>query len=335
MIIVIGGTGFIGTYLVEELITSGYDVFATGRNPAVLEHFQKNNIQHCTLDLADRSSFEKLPKEDVEAVILLGGHLPANVKQYDPQDYIDINITGTLNVLNFCRESNINKLIFTTSYSDVRNLWIKDQPISADAPREAMLKGDHAVYSISKNAATDLILHYNEEYGLQGAIFRLPPVYGYGPHAEIYVDGKYYKSGFQIFLEKAMTGEPIEIFGDKDVSRDVVYVKDVTRAFIQAIASKTCVGVYNITSGIATTLENQVRDMIDVFSQTGQGSNIIYSPEKKSNSVSYVFDISKGTRDFGYQPQYVPFKRLLEDYKKEMESRRFDFIVSSRKKTDE
>src|SRR5690606_2702231 len=162
----------------------------------------------------------------------------------------------------------------------------------------------------------DLILHYNIEHDFQGSIFRLPPVYGYGPHAEIYVDEKYYKSGFQIFLEKAMAGEPIEIYGDKDMSRDVVYVKDVTSAFIGAIQSQHSKGVYNITSGIATTLEQQVKDIIDVFSGEHGKSEIIYSPEKLNSGKSYIFDISKGTKDFGYQPKYVPFKNLLLDYQK-------------------
>ncbi len=332
MIIVIGASGFIGTYLVDDLINHKYKVFATGRNPVIMEHFKSRNIDCCNLELSNKESFKQLPTKDIEAVIFLAALLPANVNQYNPYDYIDINISGTLNVLEFCRKNNIKKIISTTSYSDVYNHWIKDKPIDSDIYRDYVLKGDHAVYAISKNAATDLILHYNLEYDSQGSIFRLPPVYGYGPHSEIYVDEKYYKSGFQNFLEKAIAGEPIEIFGDKDISRDVVYVKDVTSAFLGAIKSPNSKGVYNITSGVASTLENQVKDIIDVFCGGNGVSKIIYSPDKPNSGKSYVFDISKGFRDFGYKPQYVPFKKLLLDYKKEMESKRFEYIVTSRKK---
>lgn len=334
MIIVIGGTGFIGTYLVDALLESGKEVFVTGRNKAVLNHYKKKGVAFCNLDLSDRKSFKQLPTENVEAIVLLAALLPANVQDYNPQDYVDINITGTLNILEFCRENSIKTLISTTSYADVRSLWIKDQPIPSDAHREPLLLGDHAVYVISKNAATDLILHYNQEYKLSGSIFRFPPVYGYGPHSEIYVDGKYYKSGFQIFLEKAQEGKSIEIFGDATVSRDVVYIKDVTQAFIKAIESGKAKGVYNISSGESLPLDEQVKDIIQIFSE-GKQSEIEYYPEKNNSSISYIFDISKAKKDFGYKPTYIPFKELLKDYKKEMESGKFQYIVNSRKKHEE
>ncbi|MEL7588465.1 MAG: NAD(P)-dependent oxidoreductase [Prolixibacteraceae bacterium] len=332
MIIVIGASGFIGTYLVDDLIKQGYDVFATGRNPVIMDHYKKNNINCCDLDISKKETFNRLPTKNIEAVILLAALLPANVSRYNPFDYIDINISGTLNVLEFCSANNIKKLISTTSYSDVCNHWEKDKLIDPDIYRDYVLKGDHAVYTISKNAATDLIIHYNNDYGFQGSVFRLPPVYGYGPHSEIYVDGKYYKSGLQIFIEKAIAGLPIEIFGDKEISRDVVYVKDVTNAFMRAIKSETSKGIYNISSGMALTLERQVKDIIDVFCGENGKSKIIFSPDKPNSGRSYVFDISKGTKDFGYVPSYIPFKKMLLDYKKEMDSKRFEYMLTARKK---
>ncbi len=91
------------------------------------------------------------------------------------------------------------------------------------ASRDYKFVGDHAMYVISKNAATDIIEHYSQEYRINGIVFRLPPVYGYGPHSEIYVNGKYYKSGFQIFVEKAINSEDIEIWGDSHQSRFGAY----------------------------------------------------------------------------------------------------------------
>ena len=315
MIIVLGASGFIGSYLIEGLLNEGYDVIATGRRVSALDFYKSKNIQCIELDIANKKDFEKLPHQGVEAVVLLAALLPANLTEDDAFAYVDVNIKGTLNVLEYCRANNIKKIISTTSYADVEGHWKKDNPINADIARSYKLTGDHASYVISKNAATDFILHYNAEYGMQGAIFRFPPVYGVGPHSEIYVDGKAYKSGFQIFLDKAILGEPIEIYGDKHVERDVVYIDDVISAFIRSINSNKAIGVYNISSGVATSLESQVKATIEVFSVGDNKSEIIHRPEKVNNSKSYIFDISKATKDFGYRPLYSNFKDLLIAYK--------------------
>lgn len=331
MIIIIGASGFIGTYLTDRLFADGKSVLATGRSASAEKYYKSRNIPYVRLDISSKQDFEKLPAQGVEAVVLLAALLPANVSEENPYSYVDINITGTLNVLEYCKKIGVKKLLSTTSYADIQNLWQKDVPLASDSPRSYKLNGDHAVYVISKNAATDLILHYNEEYGMSGTIFRLPPVYGVGPHGELYVDGKWYKSGFQVFIEKAMSGEDIEIYGDKTISRDVVYVKDVVMAFIKAIESPRAKGVYNITSGMAHTLEEQVKDIIEVFSPEKKKSRIVHRPEIPNHSQSYLFDIKKAQKDFNYMPQYVPFRTLLLDYKEEMEKSRFEHLLNHQK----
>lgn len=326
MIVVIGASGFIGTYLVKELVEQGYDVVATGRNKDVAPFFNGLSVPYISLDICDKKEYAKLPVDNVQAVVLLAALLPANVKHYNPMDYIRVNIEGTLNVLEYCRENNIKKIISTTSYADVSNFWKKDTPLSDDIPRGFGFTGDHAMYVISKNAATDIIEHYSQEFGLKGTVFRLPPVYGYGPHGVIYVDGQAYKSGIQTFIENAIEGKDIEIWGDSSTSRDVVYVKDVVRAIILAMNSKNAQGVYNLTSGQSTSLEEQVQVVIDIFSLGDRKSKIVYRPERKNTTPSYVFDISKACRDFDYEPKYIPFRKMMEDYKKEMESKRFTFF---------
>ena len=333
MIIIIGASGFIGMYLVDELLKNKFKVLATGRNDAGRDYYKTIGTEYSHLDISNANDFKKLPKKGIKAVVLLAALLPANVKGFnDPYKYIDVNVKGTLNVLEYCRKNNIKKIISTTSYADVQNLWKKDYKIKENDSRNYKIDGDHASYVISKNAATDFILHYNEEYDMTGSIFRLPPVYGYGPHSEIYVDGKYYKSGFQVFLEKAINGDDIEIYGDKNVSRDVVYVRDVVNAFILAIKSNKARGVYNIASGKSLTLESQVEKIIKVFSSKNNKSKIIYSSKKENNSTSYAFDISKAKKDFDYSPHYCSFEKLLVAYKKDMEKEKFNFLIKSRKK---
>lgn len=337
MVLVIGATGFIGIYLIDALKDAGYDVLATGRSHAADEYFKSRNVKFISLNMENKEEFEKLPKEGIEGVILLAGLLPANAEvdiEHDENadSYIRINTIGTINTLEYCRKNNIKKIISTTSYSDVFNSWKKGVPLTEEEPRGFKYTGDHATYVISKNAAADMIEYYSQQHGLQGAVFRLPPVYGVGPHSEIYVNGKYYKSGIQTFIEKAQAGEDIEIWGDPTTSRDLVYVKDVARAFVLALKSDKTHGLYNMTSGVAVTLEEQVRTVIDIFSKDGKRSKIVYRPDKKNNTPSYLFDMSKAERDFGFVPEYKSYRKMMTDYKKEMESGRLEFLIESRRK---
>ncbi|MDY2729775.1 MAG: NAD(P)-dependent oxidoreductase [Clostridium sp.] len=337
MVIVLGATGFIGVYTVEKLLKEGYKVLATGRNKVVADYYKKKGVDFVELDISKEEDFDKLPTENVEGIIFLAGLLPANAKvdiskDENAADYIRINTIGTINVLEYCRKNEIKKVISTTSYADVFNSWKKDVALTEDEPRNFQYEGDHAVYIISKNASVDIMEYYNVQHGMQCSAFRLPPVYGVGPHSEIYVNGKYYKTGIQTFIEKAEKGEDIELWGDKNISRDIIYVKDVARAFILALRSDKARGLYNMTSGVPLTLENQIKTVIEVFAKDKK-SNIVYRPDLKNNTPSYLFDMSKAKRDFGFEPEYKDYLDIMKDYKKELESHRLDFLINSRRKS--
>ncbi len=323
MIIVIGGSSFIGVYTVDSLVQAGYSVIATGRKEKFRKHYEEIGVDYINIDISKKEDFDKLPKENVEAVILLAALLPANAKadlviNENASDYININTIGTINLLEYCRKNKIKRLISTTSYSDVFDFWDKDIIITERTPRGFQYKGDHCVYVISKNAASDIMEYYNQQYNMKNAIFRLPPVYGVGPHGTLLVNGKKVKSGLQTFIDRAKDGTDIEVYGDKEVARDVVYVKDVADAFVKAIGSEITYGLYNIASGVATTLDKQAKDISEVFSVNGKISNIIYHPEIENKSFSYNFDISKAKEDFDYCPKYADFKDMMEDWKEEI-----------------
>ncbi|OMF90352.1 NAD(P)-dependent oxidoreductase [Paenibacillus sp. FSL R7-0337] len=337
MIVIIGATGFIGTYAVEEFLNNGYEVLATGnKNEVAKDYLISLGANYLSLDINKEDEIEKLPKNNVEGVILLGGLLPANAKvnlnyEENAREYILTNTVGTINILEYCRKNKIRKFISTSSYADVYNSWSKERALTEKEPRSFSLFGDHAVYVISKNAANDLIDYYNSQHNLQGSIFRLPPVYGVGPHDVIYDNGISKKSGIATFIEKAQNGEEIEIFGDPLVSRDIVYVKDVTVALVNAIESDKSRGLYNITSGVGLTLKRQVETVIEVFAKDVV-SKIVYSPQIENNSRSYLFDVSKARMDFGYDPVFKDYKKMMIDYKKVMNSGKFNFFKISREK---
>ena len=324
MIIIIGATGFIGMYTAEAFLEKGYKVLATGRNEAVGNALSKEGADFLKLDITNKEDFKKLPDEGVEGIILLAGLLPANttadlVEEENAEDYFKVNVLGTINVLEWARKHNVKKVIGACSYSDVRGAWKKDYAITEEEPRNFSFTGDHSVYVISKNASNDVMEYYNQQHHMQCAVFRFPPVYGVGPHGTINVNGKPYKSGIQTFIENAAQGKDIEIWGDPDISRDIIYVKDVARAYVMAMESEKTYGLYNMTSQTSLTLLDQAKAVIEVFGKD-KGSKIVLRPEKKNNTPSFLFSMEKAKRDFSFVPEYTDFKSMMEDYKREMEN---------------
>ncbi len=324
MIIIIGATGFIGMYTAEAFLEKGYKVLATGRNEAVGNALSKEGADFLKLDITNKEDFKKLPDEGVEGIILLAGLLPANttadlVEEENAEDYFKVNVLGTINVLEWARKHNVKKVIGACSYSDVSGAWKKDYAITEEEPRNFSFTGDHSVYVISKNASNDVMEYYNQQHHMQCAVFRFPPVYGVGPHGTINVNGKPYKSGIQTFIENAAQGKDIEIWGDSDISRDIIYVKDVARAYVMAMESEKTYGLYNMTSQTSLTLLDQAKAVIEVFGKD-KGSKIVLRPEKKNNTPSFLFSMEKAKRDFSFVPEYTDFKSMMEDYKREMEN---------------
>lgn len=338
MVIVIGATGFIGMYTVEKLLADGKDVIATGRSLALGNELEKMGATFLNLDITNKQDFEKLPKNNVDGMILLAGLLPANAKvdiskDENAADYFEVNVIGTINALEYCRKNGIKKFISCCSYSDVFGAWKQGVAIKETEPRNFHFTGDHAVYVISKNAANDVMEYYNQQHGMQCASFRFPPVYGVGPHSTIYVNGKAYKSGIQTFIEKAEKGEDIEIWGNPHIKRDIIYVKDVAAAFSMALDSDKTYGLYNMTSGTELDLEEQVKAVVEVFGE-GKKSRIVYCPEKPNNSPSFLFDMTKAKEDFGFVPQYKSYLKMMQDYKQELESGRWDKLIIKGKKDE-
>lgn len=336
MIIVIGATGFIGMYTVDALIKSGKKVLATGRNEKLGGLLKNIGADFLQLDITKKQDFDNLPTNDVEGVILLAGLLPANAKadlqeEENAADYFEVNVIGAINVLEYCRKNNIKKIIGSCSYSDVSGAWGKGYPITEEEPRDFKFTGDHAVYVISKNACNDVMEYYNQQHGMQCAWFRFPPVYGVGPHGTIYVNGKAYKSGIATFIDNAKEGKDIELWGNPHIKRDIIYVKDVAKAYVLALESDRTKGLYNMTSSTQLDLEDQARAVIDVFG-ADKGSQIVYKPEKPNNTPSFLYSMEKAKRDFGFEPEYTNYRDMMLDYKKELESGRWDVLVDTRAK---
>lgn len=322
--LVVGASSFIGAYVVGALLDAGYDVVGTGRNPRFAKHYRELDVEYVPFDLNDPSGLDTLPA-DVDFVAHLAGRLPANstfnlFTEDDAAEYIRTNTLGTAFLLEWARKNGIGRIISTTSYADVQNSWSATKPVREDWQRNFKMSGDHAAYVISKNASADLLYYYNEQYGMRNCVFRLPPVYGCGPHGSLRVNGTEKKSGIGLFVDKAKAGEPITVFGDADAAvRDIVYVKDVAQAFVRAGMSEKASGLYNIGAGRAVSLREQAEAIADVFSGAAGTSDVLVDKGRPNGVLPYSFDISRAVRDFGYAPRFVDFRDLMGDWKSEEE----------------
>lgn len=332
MIVIFGAAGFIGTYLIDRLIKEGLNILASDVNDTGKEYYKEKSISYVSLDITQKECFKHLPADGVEAVIHLAAVQPANVSEAsnDPAKYIEVNVLGTLNILEYCRQTKVDKIIYASSHRNTQGLWKYGKPVREEDGRAIKYDGEYAMFSISESAAQDCVEHYRQKYGMKGFIFRLPPVYGYGPHTEIFWHGKPIKTGFQIFVENATAGKPIEVWGNCDRGRDIVYINDVTEAFVQALKSRDAHGLYNITSGRAITLREEVEAIVKVFSREDKKSVITYKPEKPNSIEPFIYDNSKAKKEFGWTPRFT-LEEMLVDYKREMESGQFSFLVEKRK----
>lgn len=328
MYIIIGASSFIGVYTVDEFLRQGCEVIVTGRNNKFKSHYDDLGVKYINLDLTREEDFDNLPKEGVEGVILLSGLLPANAEvnldiDENAADYFRVNTIGAINVLEYCRKNGIKRVISNCSYADVRGAWGKIA-ITEDEPRDYIFSGDHAVYVFSKNAANDTMEYYNQQHGMKNAWFRFPPVYGVGPHDSLFINGTLKKSGLKIFIDNASAGKDICIYGNPQLSRDVVYVKDVAHAYFLAMKSEKTYGLYNMTSGKGVTLQEQAEIIADLWAPSpDKKSRITYNPNIQNNTPSYLFSMEKAKKDFGFEPAFSDFRDMMIDYKRDLDENKY------------
>lgn len=320
-VVLFGATGTVGAYAAIALQEAGYDVVAVGRRKSDNGFFNDRGMKYVSMDVADRNSYNVLPQKEVYAVVHLAGAIPARMQGYCPQTYIDSILTGTLNVLDYCISIAANRIVFAQSVADVSYMYGNNVLIPADAVQRFPLNDDHSVYSICKNAAVNLIEHYYVKYGLKRFVLRFPNIYVYHPNPFYFYDGEKRWQSYRLLIERAKQGLPIELWGNPELQRDMVYVKDCVQIITKSLSAQVDGGMYNVGTGIGTSMRKQIEGMIEVFSPKEQPSPIIERPEKP-DTASYIMDVSKTIEELGYQPQY-DYMSYLKDMKNEMETEPF------------
>ena len=320
-VIVFGATGTVGAYTSLHLAESGFKVLAVGRRSSDNGFFADNGIDYCPVDIRHGSGFSALPRTGVAAVVHLAGSMPSKMAGYSPREYIDSIVHGTLNVLEYCRTASVARFVFSHSRADSQHLMGSETLIPDDIQKGFPPTGDHSVYAICKNAAVDLIEHYFHQYGLKRFVLRLPTIYAYHPDKYYRVNGQPKMKAYRYLIDRAMSGLPVEIWGDPKMRKEIVYVKDLSRMIECCLLCNSDGGAYNVGSGIGVTLEEQIRGIVEVFCTAPRISEIIYRPDKP-NARQFVHDIAKARQELGYEPTY-DYRALLLDFQNEMHSQRF------------
>ena len=222
-IVIFGATGSVGVYTALFLKKKGYNIIAVGQRKSDNGFFAEYDIPYYSVNIANKNDFNILPVSGVDQVLHFAGAMPARMQGYDPYQYVNSIITGTLNVLEYIRKVNALKVIFTQSIADVLHLFGSTDPISPDSVRKFPLIGDHSIYSISKNAAVDLIEHYFNQYAIKRFILRLPTIYVYHPNPYYYVDGVRKWMGYRYLIDRAINGKELEIWGDPFSKKEISY----------------------------------------------------------------------------------------------------------------
>lgn len=335
-IILFGVNGHIGAYTFDYLANNllkiskdeEYQLIACGRRKDVF--WKQHGFEYVCVDICDESSFESLPKNDVYAVVDFAGVMPATMCGYNPYAYIDVNIRGTLNVLEYCRRVKCQKLIMPTTEADLSSYWKPGAKIDPDLYPKFDYSSNYAMYIISRRTVIDMMNSYYAKYGIIPFILRCSTVYCYFEKPFMYKNGALIVPGYLQIYDKAIKGEDIEIWGNPKVKTEIVYVKDFAQIVKNCIQVDNCQGgIYNIGNGMPVSLEDQIKLVVEILGPNNKKSNIIYCPEKPDGR-DFVQDITKTCKDLGYKPKY-DYKSYLIDYKLESQLNRFSDLFEGRR----
>ena len=322
-IVVFGATGNLGAYISVKLKEDGYNVIAVGGRISDNGFFQSKGMYYYSVDIKKPEEFDKIQVDDVYAVAHFAGSLPSRYA-YDPCDLIESITVGTLNVLEFMRKHQCKKIVFPQTPYDLAAYFPQFKnggKLGADLERSFPLTGDHAIYTIAKNAAVDLIEHYHATYGISRFILRFFTIYQYHPNAYHYADFKKRMMPYRMLMDRASKSLPIEVWGNPSIKKEMVYIKDLTQLVSNCMASDLEGGTYNVGNGWQVSLEEQIQGIIDVFSPKDNPSPKIYCPDKP-DPLQNAFDITKTVKELNFHPHYS-YVESLKDFKHEMETEPF------------
>ncbi|WP_266367325.1 SDR family NAD(P)-dependent oxidoreductase [Tellurirhabdus rosea] len=295
IILLTGGAGFIGSHLAEKLLTEGHSVVCLDNldayyDPAIkrknlAEARQNSRYTFVEGDIRDGalvgSLFAAYP---FDAVIHLAARAGVRPSVQDPALYFDVNVQGTLTLLQAMQTAGVRKMVFASSSS-----VYGDSAVVPFSEREACDR-PLSPYAASKRAAELLCHTFHHLYGFDIFCLRFFTVYGPRQRPEMAISQ---------FTDQILHGKPIPVFGDGSTSRDYTFVEDIVKGIMQSLYSVKGYEVLNIggsdpisLSGLISTLEKAV----------GKSALLNHLPMQPGDVQRTFADISKARTLIGYEP---------------------------------
>lgn len=266
-IAITGSEGFVGKHLCAYFASYDHDIVHIDRTLGI--------------DVTDPYQMEKILISDIDAVIHLAAQVKIDEAIKKPVATYNINVHGTMCVLEAIRQAGINKILFASTadvYGNAQMATTNEyQPLLSTNP-----------YGASKIAAERLCFAYGETYGIKVGILRCFNIYGPGQVAGV----------VPIFIKKALKGETLTIHGTGYQSRDYVYIDDIMRAY-DMMLHKDVHDAVNFGTGLKTS----IRDLAEmILCTTGSLSKIEYTGVEERSTFDLTADIQKA-RQLGWIPK--------------------------------
>jgi len=320
-ILVFGATGQIGSNVAIYLKNKGHNIVAVGHRISDGGFFATKDIQYIGgFSNEDAKVFEKLPT-DIDAVVNLAGTMPAHADT-SPMPYIQSIIAGTVNICEWLRtKSSCRRIVFNTTPSDVIKYLNQPTPVPDYAPRSFPKDGgDHAIYAIAKNAAVDILEHYSIAYDFKPIVFRHDTVYCWSESPYYNINGERKKLPWRIIVENAIEGKTVEVWGNPNYQKCLLYVNDFCSA-IECAINCSHTGIYNLSGVRFYSLDEQIQGIIDIFGNKINPPNKIYCPDKPSTPM-HLYSDDKAKLELGWKPCWDWWK-ACEDMRMVMRKKPF------------